>query len=253
VTSSSQSVEQNSEQNYWCPQDAVVLTEAETYSVSQLNPSLYVKFDLSKDALQGLPELSKIAREEGAVRTALVVWTTQPWTLPASCGVALRSQSDYVAIKAPTIDGTEIWIVAKELQAVFEKSVGFGDKISIPLLTLKAEQFDRQKVLHPLQGEIEDEVTNHSPVVIFLDGHLSLENGTGVIQIASDYRTGKIDANARSSEKIIENMNEKIIELLQDFGHLAARAEIEQANAYCKRCRHPVVHRGPGSVAEVLR
>jgi isoleucyl-tRNA synthetase len=247
VNSSSQNLEQNSEQNYWCPQDAVAITEAETYSVSQLNPSLYVKFDLSKDTLQSLPELSKIAREEGAVRTALVVWTTQPWTLLASRGVALRAQSDYVAIKAPTIDGTEIWIVAKELQTAFEKSVGFGDKTSTPLLTLKAEQFNHQKILHPLQGQIEDEVTNHSPTLIFLDKYLSVEIGTGVAHVASDYRADQGTTN------LPQKLNQKVIDSLQDFGHLAGQSEIEQANSYCKRCRHPVVHRGSGSIAEVLK
>jgi isoleucyl-tRNA synthetase len=108
---------------YWCPTDATALAEAEIEYADKKSPSIYVKFDLSREALASFPELQKISQTEGAVRTSIIIWTTTPWTLPANLGISLHPEFDYVALKAPGIDGTEIWIVAQGLQESFKKQL----------------------------------------------------------------------------------------------------------------------------------
>lgn len=230
----------SSGQPYWCPTEGVALQEAEVYGMSQLSPSLLVKFDLTPETLQAFPELQAIAREEGAIRTSLIVWTTQAWTLPMNRAVLLRPKADYVVIKAPTIDGTELWMVAKELQASFERTVGFGEKTSTPLMTLKAETLNHQKIFHPWRDQTS---------LIFMGPQVSLSEGTGIEHAVADFRMEEIPSDERS--------NGAIIDLLQDTGHLAAQTEIQLSDPHCMRCRHPVVRRntGVGSQlgAEVLK
>jgi isoleucyl-tRNA synthetase len=219
----------NFDQIYWCPKEATGLTANEIYFANQLNPSLYVKFDLTKEALQLLPDLQAIALREGAVRVSIIGWTTMPWSLPANRGLGLYPQSDYVVIKAPTIDGTELWIVAKEQQSMFERSVGFGDKLSTPLLAMKAERFHEKYALHPWLDR---------PSKIFLDSHVTLEAGTGAVPVTADYRADKIEPN--------ETSNKKVIDHLMADGHLAGQTEIQQSIPRCKRCRNPAIIRSPG-------
>ncbi|CAK9249835.1 unnamed protein product [Sphagnum jensenii] len=52
---------------YWCPTDATALAEAEIEYADKKSPSIYVKFDLSKEALAHFPELKKISESEGAI------------------------------------------------------------------------------------------------------------------------------------------------------------------------------------------
>lgn len=100
---------------------------------------LYVKCNLTKEALNHFPALQQISRREGAGRTSLIVLTTLPWTLPANLGLTLHPDLDYVAVKAPSLDGTEIWIMPQECQASVEQAAGFK-KPSQPLLTFKADK-----------------------------------------------------------------------------------------------------------------
>ena len=134
---------------YWCANDATALAEAEIEYADKKSPSIYVKFDLSQEALDSFPELKTIAPREGAIRVSLIIWTTTPWTLPANLGITLHPEFDYVALKAPGLEGTEIWIVAKGLQEAFEKAVGW-EKPSIPLLTFKAEKLHQPNRASPL-------------------------------------------------------------------------------------------------------
>ena len=229
----------SSVQNYWCPQDALALTEAEIYSVGQTSQCIFVKHDLAKDALQALPELQSIARDEGAIRTSLISSTTSPWMLISTRKVSVRPQTEYVAIKAPTIDGTEIWIVAKECQAEFERSVGFGNKTSTPLMTLKGEQFDQQKTVHPF-------VIDRSATIV-LDCDVTLKGGTGVVDVTPDYQADETDSFGRRLENIagqIPDHNEHVIKLIQNAEHLAGQTELQQPNLFCKQCHHPVVRCG---------
>src|SRR4051812_5500046 len=100
---------------YWCPHDATALAEAEIEYAEKTSPSIYVKFDLKKDSLEKFHELAQEAKKHAAVRVSVLIWTTTPWTLPANLGISLHPDFEYVALKAPSVEGDELWIVAKGL------------------------------------------------------------------------------------------------------------------------------------------
>ena len=134
-------------------------------------PSLYVKFDLTAETLAGCSILSECVNREAAIRASLIVWTDTPNGLTQACEVSLHPDVDYVVIKAPTLDGNEIWIFAKELQIQVERAAGF-DVISVPLMTLKAASLHLQTVRHPL--------SDHK-VPIQISHQVTLQIGTGIV------------------------------------------------------------------------
>lgn len=239
---------------YWCPSCVTALAEAEIEYAEKKSPSIYVKFDLPSETLRAFPELSEVAKREGASRTCILIWTTTPWTLPANLGISLHPEFDYVAIKVPTLEGTEIWIVAQGLQEKIEKLAGF-EKLSQPLLTFKGAKLERKNARHPF-------LDRNS--LIMLGEHVTLEAGTGVVHTApghgvDDYRIGMrygleifapVDDRGKFTPEFPEmqnqfvfKANEKIIARLADSGHLMHREDIQHSYPHCWRCQNPVIFR----------
>lgn len=239
---------------YWCMSCKTALAEAEIEYADKKSPSVYVKFDLMRETLAKFPELDSIAKREGAIRTSIIIWTTTPWTLPANLGISLHPEFDYVALKAPSIEGTEIWIVAKGLQEAFEKTLGW-EKTSAPLLTFKAEKLHRLKARHPF-------VERDS--LIMLGDHVTLEAGTGAVHTApghgiDDYKIGSrygleifapVDDGGKYTAgyepmkgQFIFKANEPIIKLLEESGHLVSKTEIQHSYPHCWRCHYAVIFR----------
>jgi isoleucyl-tRNA synthetase len=239
---------------YWCATDATALAEAEIEYAEKTSPSIYVKFDLPAEELARFPELAASAKKNSAVRTSLVIWTTTPWTLPANLGISLHPEFEYVALKAPTVEGEELWIVAKGLQEAFEKAVGF-EKPLPSVLSFKAEKLHKLSARHPFidRGSL-----------IMLGDHVTLEAGTGAVHTApghgvDDYRIGTRyglevlaplddkgkynDGFAEMKGTFILKANEPIIEKLKASGHLVARADIKHSYPHCWRCHSPVFFR----------
>ncbi|HUP57927.1 MAG TPA: isoleucine--tRNA ligase, partial [Bdellovibrionota bacterium] len=239
---------------YWCAKDGTALAEAEIEYAEKISPSIYVKFDLDAEALSKFPELQAVAKKAGAVRTSVLIWTTTPWTLPANLGISLHPEFEYVALKAPTVEGEELWIVAKGLQEAFEKAVGFEKPLPV-MLTFKAEKLHKLSARHPFidRGSL-----------IMLGEHVTLEAGTGAVHTApghgvDDYRIGikyglevlaPIDDGGKYNDGFAEmkgtfvlKANEPIIEKLKQSGHLVFRTDIKHSYPHCWRCNSPVFFR----------
>ena len=78
---------------YWCIHDSTALAEAEVEYDMHASPSIYVRYALTSDpaaidpALAGKPVYA-------------IIWTTTPWTLPASLAIAFQPDFEYVALRA---------------------------------------------------------------------------------------------------------------------------------------------------------
>ena len=90
---------------YWCIHDRTALAEAEVEYGMHTSPSIYVRYRLTSD-----PAAIDVALAGKQVAT--IIWTTTPWTLPASLAVAFHPEFDYVALQ--DADGN-IYIVADAL------------------------------------------------------------------------------------------------------------------------------------------
>ena len=97
---------------YWCTHDRTALAEAEVEYEMHTSPSIYVRYKLTSDA--GALDPALAGRE-----VYTIIWTTTPWTLPASLAVAFHPDFDYVALAVP--EGP-VYIVAAELSTAVEAS-----------------------------------------------------------------------------------------------------------------------------------
>ncbi len=78
---------------YWCIHDRTTLAEAEIEYEMHTSPSVYVRYRLTSDPAAIAPALT-------GKQVSTIIWTTTPWTLPASLAVAFHPDFDYVALQA---------------------------------------------------------------------------------------------------------------------------------------------------------
>src|SRR3989442_2597566 len=102
---------------HWCMHCKTALAQAEVEYEEQQTPSVLVKFPL----VSPLPGISG--------KTALVIWTTTPWTLPANLAIAVHRDEEYVAL---AIGGVKLIVIPKPAH---EAGRGGGLRPSPPVAT----------------------------------------------------------------------------------------------------------------------
>ena len=78
---------------YWCIHDKTALAEAEVEYENHTSPSIWVKYPLNSDPAKIDPALA-------GKKVSTIIWTTTPWTLPASLAVAFHPDEEYVALES---------------------------------------------------------------------------------------------------------------------------------------------------------
>src|SRR5258707_3648502 len=86
---------------YWCIHDKTALAEAEVEYAMHTSPSVWVKYRMTSDP-------AKIDSRPAGKKVNTIIWTTTPWTLPASMAGAVHPDLEYVALADPS----EVYIVA---------------------------------------------------------------------------------------------------------------------------------------------
>src|ERR1035437_1901401 len=123
------------------------LAEPEVEYEMHTSPSIYVRYRLTSD-----PELIDPALAGRQVWT--IIWTTTPWTLPASMAVAFHPDFDYVALAAgdSAEDGSAapVYIVAAELAPAVAAACQLGTGRDLDeLARFKGAVLDRATFQHP--------------------------------------------------------------------------------------------------------
>jgi len=231
---------------YWCWHDRTALAEAEVEYEMHTSPSVYVRYKLTSRPEHIHPKLA--GRE-----VYTIIWTTTPWTLPASMAVALNPEIEYVALD----DGKHVYIVARELAAATREACNeTGDlKNATEIASFKGDKMERVTFAHPfldreILGVIADYVTT--------------EQGTGAVHTApshgpDDFATGikydlpltcNVDAQGKLRNGLPEydglfvfKANAPIIRLLEERGALMGRHNLEHKYPHCWRCHNPLIFR----------
>ena len=225
------------------------LAEAEVEYKDIISPAIDVAY-LFKDnaALAAAFGLDQIEGE-----TFAVIWTTTPWTLPASQAVSAGVDIVYQLIDTPK---GKI-VLAKDLAQEALVRYGFSDG-----LTVLAETTG---------GKLENLHLNHPFLerdILMLNGdHVTTEAGTGLVHTApahglEDYfvclkygieMINPINAQGRyiAGTPRVEGMsvweaNPVIVEWLQENGRLLADSKIEHSYAHCWRHKTPLIYRATG-------
>jgi isoleucyl-tRNA synthetase len=141
---------------YWCIHDQTALAEAEVEYREHTSPSVYVKFPLSEETIDGKAFKREVLGDEDDPRKIFfLIWTTTPWTLPSNLGICVNPNFEYCAVES----GAEVYVVASELADVVARKCGIGKGRSAGTAT---EKVGDEPVVAP--DEAEDVASGSSPV-----------------------------------------------------------------------------------------
>ncbi|HXS12130.1 MAG TPA: isoleucine--tRNA ligase [Acidobacteriaceae bacterium] len=232
---------------YWCWHDHTALAEAEVEYEMHTSPSVYVRYKLTSRPEHIDPRLA--GRE-----VYTIIWTTTPWTLPASMAVAFNPEIEYAALD----DGKHVYIVARELaEQTREACNEIGDLTNATeIASFKGDKLDRVTFAHPFLDR---------EILGVLADYVTTEQGTGAVHTApshgpDDFATGQkyglpLTCNVDPHGKLqnyeglpfdgvfVFKANPIIIDLLKERGALMGRHNLEHSYPHCWRCHNPLIFR----------
>src|SRR5438067_5163659 len=227
---------------YWCIKDKTALAEAEVEYEDHTSPSIWVKYRLTSDPAQIDPALA-------GKEVSTIIWTTTPWTLPASMAIAFHPEETYVALET----GGEVYIVAEKLSAQTVQITGLT--ATHPIASFVGGKLEYAAFAHPFLKR---------QILGVLADYVTMDQGTGAVHTApshgaDDFYTGQryeldqscnVDESGRFRQglpayqgKSVFEANDPIIELLRARGVLMAVEKLTHSYPHCWRCHNPVIFR----------
>ncbi len=236
---------------YWCIHDRTALAEAEVEYENHTSPSIYVRYRLTSDPAAIVPALA-------GRQVSTIVWTTTPWTLPASLAVAFHPDFDYVALEA---ESGEVYIVAAALAEQAAAACRLGH--TKQLARFKGALLERVTFQHPFLER---------SILGVLGAYVTADTGTGAVHTApahgaDDFYTGQrygLDPTCRVNAGghihvdpaawhlaqppafdglNVWKANPIIVAMLEERGALLGGGQLEHSYPHCWRCHHPVIFR----------
>ncbi len=222
--------------------DETALAEAEVEYEDHTSPTVWVKYTLLDDPAKIDPALA-------GKKLNTIIWTTTPWTLPASMAVAFHPDEEYVALES----GGEVYIVASKLANDAAAKCGLADPR--PLAHFPGRKLERLNFQHPFLDR---------KILGVLADYVTMDTGTGVVHTApshgaEDFITGVkygLDATSNVDEKgILRNglpeyegkrvwdANQPILDLVKSRGALLHTEKTVHSYPHCWRCHNPVIFR----------
>ena len=226
----------------WCMHDRTALAEAEVEYDMHTSPSVYVRYRLTS------PPEAIDARLAGK-QVSTIIWTTTPWTLPASLAVAFHPDFEYVALEQ---DG-QVYIVAEALAGATKAACGLERAQEIA--RFPGARMERVTFAHPFLDR---------SILGVTATYVTTDQGTGAVHTApahgvDDFATGSryglsqlcdVDDGGHLRNGLPEydgmfvfKANTPIMALLEARGALMARQEIHHSYPHCWRCHRPVIFR----------
>lgn len=200
--------------------------------------------------------------------TALVVWTTTPWTLPSNLAVAIHADAAVVKY------------------GIYELEKAMGDVSKVVVATDLAEKFGLQKLVRevsaqellgehyvPLFKSFDDQDRQKQNAFRVLDGSkfVTASDGTGIVHMApafgeDDFYTCQnagidlvdpTDAECKFTKTVSKNdarlndiiglfvkdADKAIIKILKDAGKLLKQDVLQHAYPYCYRSEEPLIYK----------
>jgi isoleucyl-tRNA synthetase len=232
---------------YWCSHDHTALAEAEVEYEMHTSPSVYVRYRLTSDPGDIDPKL-----EGKTVYT--IIWTTTPWTLPASMAVAFGPEVEYVALES----GKDIYIVAEMLVEQVRAACTLQGNLNDSSVIAKfpGTKLDRTTFAHPFLDR---------KVLGVNADYVTTDQGTGAVHTApshgpDDFATGQkynlpLTCNVDAQGKLrnydgqpfdglfVHKANPVIKELVREKGALMGEFDLNHSYPHCWRCHKPLIFR----------
>lgn len=248
---------------HWCFDCGSALAEAEIEYQDKTSPAIDVAY-VSRDSQQ-LAERFGVTLPAD-VEVAVPIWTTTPWTLPASLAVSLGAEIEYVLAEGPAHNGTRRWLVLAA--ALAERSLQrYGVDGLVVHGRATGAALENLLLAHPFYPQRDIPLLNGA--------HVSDEDGTGAVHTApghgqedfvvsqqyglmDKYNAGQINpvdgrgvylsstppaGDVELAGVHLWKAQPLIVEVLRASGALLAHVEIVHSYPHCWRHKTPVVFR----------
>ncbi|KAL2770767.1 isoleucine--tRNA ligase, mitochondrial precursor, partial [Daubentonia madagascariensis] len=233
---------------FWSPSSRTALAEAELeYNPEHVSRSIYVKFPLLKPS----PKLASLIDSSSPV--SILVWTTQPWTIPANQAVCYMPESKYAVVKCA--DSEDLYILAADKVASVASAL---ETTFETISTFSGVDLGDGTCSHPL---IPDKVSPLLPA-----NHVTMAKGTGLVHTApahgmEDYSVASqhnlsmdclVDEDGiftdvagpeLKNKAVLEEGTDVVIKMLQTSKNLLKEEKLVHSYPYDWRTKKPVVIR----------
>jgi isoleucyl-tRNA synthetase len=257
---------------HWCFDCGSALAEAEIEYADKVSPAV----DVAYDAIDPKAFAAKfgVGIDDDTI-VAVPIWTTTPWTLPASLAVSLGPDLEYVLVEGPAREGRRVLLVIAD--ALAGKALARYGVESFDVLG-RANGVELASLLPAGEGARradEGSTTLRHPfyereIPILLGDHVTAEDGTGAVHTAPGHgvedfavaqKYGLIEKYSAAElnpvggngvylpgtpifeGQFIWKANDAVAELLRGNGHLLAFAKFEHSYPHCWRHKTPVAFR----------
>ena len=254
---------------HWCFDCGSALAEAEIEYQDKVSPAVDVAYPV-RDAKAFAAAMDVVVPAD--VELAVPIWTTTPWTLPASLAVSLGPDLDYVLVEGPAHNGKRRWLLLAEALAQ-RASQRYGVSDFVVHAHAKGSALEGIVLHHPLAVEGNGYAQREIPLI--LGDHVSAEEGTGAVHTApghgqedfvvgqqygliEKYTAGQMNpvdgrgvylpSTPPAGELVLAGThiwkaNDALVEALRESGALLAFHKLEHSYPHCWRHRTPVVFR----------
>ncbi|MEX1056575.1 MAG: class I tRNA ligase family protein, partial [Natronospirillum sp.] len=206
----------------------------------------------SIDVAYPVQDHAKLAAAFGVDVTApaaVVIWTTTPWTIPASLAVSVGADLMYSLVEA----NGQHYVLAHDLLASAAQRYGWTDFTVVA--ETSGQALDNLLLKHPFYDR---------DVPVLVGDHVTLEAGTGCVHTAPDHGADDFVICQRYGIETINPMNDAgvyrdhiegfagqhvykvdpvVIEWLQSTDTLLAHETIKHQYAHCWRTKTPLIYR----------
>ncbi|GAB4199991.1 MAG: isoleucine--tRNA ligase [Wenzhouxiangellaceae bacterium] len=235
---------------HWCFDCGSALAEAEIEYADKTSPAIDV-FYPAVDGAALAAAFESAMPEHG--RIGVPIWTTTPWTLPASLAVTLHPELPYVLVNAHGDSGEWCLLLAEDMVAGVLQRYGLEEQSrSVARPGSAAEKLLLQ---HPFYDR---------QLPLILGEHVTTEQGTGAVHTApghglEDFQVGQqyglevynpVAANGCYVEDTplfagqrVWQANANIIDTVQQRGYLLHHVAFEHSYPHCWRHKSPTAFR----------
>lgn len=245
---------------YWSVVGGSALAEAEVEYQDKVSIAIDVRYS-PKNEEELLSKFKPTSDELGSGPVSLVIWTTTPWTIPASQAISISADLEYALV---------------EFDANTEQDGRFGVKQERVVLAAEMVNqvmsrygVDDYRVVGLTNGtELENLVCEHPyldrNIKVLLGEHVTTDAGTGLVHTAPDHGADDftisrkygietlnlVNANGVYSEKTehfagqhVYKVDEPICELLAESGRLIRKEKFKHSFPHCWRTKTPLIFR----------
>ncbi|XP_007935121.1 isoleucine--tRNA ligase, mitochondrial [Orycteropus afer afer] len=233
---------------FWSPSSRTALAEAELeYNPEHVSRSIYVKFPI----LTPSPVLASLL--DGSSPVSVLVWTTQPWTIPANQAISYMLEAKYAVVKCS--NSGDIYILAADKVASVASALETKFEV---ISTFSGADLENGTCSHPM---FPDKVSPLLPA-----SHVNVTKGTGLVHTApahgmEDYSVASqhnlsmdclvnedgiftdVAGPELQNKAVLEEGTDVVIKMLQAAKNLLKEEKLVHSYPYDWRTKKPVVIR----------